>query len=57
MAWLNSINIHNERLEKNAFDKFKKLLLNAYPHISREQTSEEKEKVKYYLESGFDEYL
>lgn len=57
MAWLNSINVDNEKVEKNAFDKLKKLFLNCFPHISREQTTEEKERIKEYLQNGFGEYL
>lgn len=57
MAWMNSLNIDNEKVNKKAFDKLKKIFLNCYPHISREQTTEEKERIKEYIQNGFGEYL
>lgn len=57
MAWLNSFQQDNEKIEKVAFDKLKKLFLNTFPYISREQTTEEKEKIKHYLQAGFEEFL
>ena len=57
MAWLNSINNDNEKLEKNAFDKLKHLFLNCFPIISREQTTKEKERIKDYIRDGFGDFL
>ena len=57
MAWMNSLNLENEKIDKIAFDKLKKLLLNCFPHISREQTSEENEKIRRFLQNGWEEYL
>lgn len=57
MAWINGMNIDNEKLEKTAFDKLKKLFLNCFPYISREQTTEEKEKIKMYLQNGWGDLL
>jgi hypothetical protein len=57
MAWLNSMQIDGERIEKEAFDKLKKLFLNTFPYIAREQTTEEKEKIKLYLQNGLQDFL
>lgn len=57
MAWMNAIHLEKETLSKEAFDKLKKLFLNSYPFISREQTTEEKEYVKFYLQNGLMDYL
>ena len=57
MAWMNSIHIEKETLSPEAYDKLKKLFLNSYPFISREQTTEEKEKVKFYLQNGLMDWL
>jgi len=57
MAWMNSILIDKETLSPEVFDKLKKLFLNSYPYISREQTTEEKEKVKFYIENGLMDIL
>ena len=56
MAWLNSLN-DGEHVENAAFDKLKKLMLYTFPYISREQTTEEKEMVKHYMQIGFEEFL
>lgn len=56
MAWMNSLN-SDEKLDPKAFDKLKKLFLNCFPHISREQTTEEKKKIKEYIENGLGEFL
>lgn len=57
MAWMNSFQIDGEKLEKPAFDKLKKLFLNTFPYISREQTMEEKKRIKELLEHGFGEFI
>lgn len=57
MAWMNSLNIDNDKVDKKAFDKLKKLFLNSFPHISREQTTAEKERIKEYLQNGLGEFL
>lgn len=57
MSWLNSIVIDKQKIEGEAFDKLKKLLLNTFPYISREQTTEEKERIKMYLQQGWDDFL
>jgi len=57
MAWMNAIHNDKETLSTEAFDKLKKLFLNSYPFISREQTTEEKENVKFYLQNGLSEWL
>lgn len=57
MAWMNSIHIDKETLSVEAYDKLKKLFLNSYPFISREQTTEEKENVKFYLQNGLMDWL
>jgi len=57
MAWMNSLNLKDEKVDKKAFDKLKKLLLNCFPHISREQTTAEKERIKEYLQNGLVEFL
>ncbi|AXG71784.1 hypothetical protein KORDIASMS9_04042 [Kordia sp. SMS9] len=57
MAWMNSFQKGGEKANDEVFDKLKRLFLNAYPHISREQTTEEKEKVKFYLQNGLMDWL
>lgn len=57
MAWLNSILIDEEKIEGEAFDKLKKLFLNTFPYIAREQTTEEKEKIKFYLQNGLQDFI
>lgn len=57
MAWMNGMNIDNEKIEKNAFDKLKKLFINCFPYIAREQTTEEKERIKMYLQNGWGDLL
>ncbi|WP_080734957.1 restriction endonuclease [Porphyromonas gulae] len=57
MAWMNAMNLNNEKLEKAAFDKLKKLFINSFPHIAREQTTKEKEKIKHYLQNGWGDLL
>lgn len=57
MAWFNSLNYQDEKVDRRAFEKVKKVFLNAFPHISREQTTAEKEKIKFYLQNGIDDYL
>ena len=57
MAWLNSFQSEGLQIEKKAFDKVKKLFLNTYPYISREQTTEEKENVKFFLQNGLTDFL
>lgn len=57
MAWMNAIHIDKKTLSIEAFDKLKSLFLNAYPYISREQTTEEKENVKFYLQNGLMDWL
>jgi hypothetical protein len=57
MAWMNAIHIERETLGEEAYNKLKKLFLSSYPYISREQTSEEKEKVNFYLENGLMDWL
>jgi len=57
IAWINAMNLENEKLEQNAFDKLKKLFINCFPYISREQTTEEREKIKMYLQNGWGEFL
>ena len=57
MAWMNAIQIDRETLSVEAFDKLKKLFINSYPFVSREQTTEEKENVKFYLQNGLMDWL
>lgn len=57
MGWMNSITIDKEQIEGEAYAKFKKLLLNTFPYVSREQTSKEKEKIRTYLQNGWDDFL
>ena len=57
MAWLNSFQEENEQIENKAFEKVKQLFLNTFPYISREQTTEEKEKINRYLKDGLGDYL
>lgn len=57
MAWMNSMNLENEKLELEAYNKLKSLFINCFPYIAREQTSEEKEKIKTYLQNGWGEFL
>ena len=57
MAWMNSFQKEKEEMTDEVFDKLKKLFLNTYPYISREQTTEEKEKVRFYLENGLMDWL
>lgn len=45
MDWLNLLGLEYEKVEKNAFVKLKKLFFNSFPHISREQTTAEKERI------------
>jgi hypothetical protein len=56
MGWLNSFH-DGEEIQKEPFDKLKKLLLNTFPHIAREQTTGEREKIKEYLQSGLQDFL
>ena len=57
MAWMNSMQIDNEKLESEVFEKLKKLLLNTFPYISRELTSIEKERIRNLLEMGLVDYI
>jgi hypothetical protein len=57
MAWMNSFQKDGEESTDEVFDKLKKLFLTAYPYIAREQTTEEKEKVKFYLQNGLMDFL
>ena len=57
MAWMNSFQKEKEEMTDEAFDKLKYLFLHSYPYISREQTTEEKEKVKFYLQNGLMDWL
>ncbi|MCT4583116.1 MAG: restriction endonuclease [Flavobacteriales bacterium] len=57
MAWMNSFQKDGEEATDEVFEKLKKLFLNAFPYISREQTTEEKENVKFYLQNGFSDLL
>lgn len=57
MAWMNSFQIDGEESTEEVFSKLKKLFLASYPYISREQTTEEKEKVKFYLQNGLTDFL
>lgn len=57
MAWMNSMQIDNEKLESEAFGKLKKLLLNTFPYISRELTSKERERIIHLLEIGLADYI
>lgn len=57
IAWFNSLNYDGGKAERNAFEKVKHVFLNAFPYISREQTTAEKEKIKFYLQNGIDDFL
>jgi len=57
MAWLNSMQMDGNVIEGEAFDKLKKLFLHTFPYVAREQTTEEKEKIKLYLQNGWQEFL
>jgi hypothetical protein len=57
MAWLNSFQQDNELIETEAFEKLKKLFLNTFPYIAREQTTEENKRMRHYLEQGLVDFL
>lgn len=57
MAWMNGFYNHKELVNDEVFEKLKILFLRTFPYISREQTTEEKEKVKYYLQNGLGDWL
>lgn len=56
MAWMNSFQ-KGELIETEAFEKLKKLFLSTFPYVSREQTTEENEKIKHYLEMGLSDLI
>ena len=56
MEWLNSLQ-KKEQIQGEAYDKLKSLILNSFPHVSREPTSKEKEHVRDYLQQGFDTFI
>lgn len=56
MAWFNSLQ-QKEEILPEAFEKVKKLFLNTFPYISREQTTGEKEKIKIFLQEGLSDFL
>ncbi len=57
IAWINYFQLDDGKIENEAFDKLKKLLINTFPYISREQTEEEKRKIKEYLQNGLQDFL
>lgn len=57
IAWMNSMQIEKDEMTKEVFEKLKMLFINCFPYIAREQTTEEKEKVKFYLENGLMDFL
>jgi hypothetical protein len=57
MAWMNSFQKQGEEANDEVFDKLKQLFIDGFPYISREQTTEEKENVKFYLENGLMDWL
>lgn len=57
MGWMNAIHSRRETLSQEAFEKLKMLLIRSFQYISREQTTEEKEYIKFYLENGFAELI
>ncbi len=57
IAWMDALNYHNEKADREAFEKVKKLFISAFPYISREQTTEEKEHIKFYLQNGIQDFL
>ncbi len=57
MSWFNSFQEDSELIEGEAFDKLKILFLNTFPHISREQTTEEKEHIQECLQNGYHNLL
>lgn len=57
MAWLNAMNLYNERLDTKAFEKLKQLLINSFPHVSRELTTSENERITNFLQNGLIDYL
>lgn len=57
MGWLNAIQSGVDQIEKPVFEKLKHMLLNTFPYISREMTTEEKERIKMLLENGLSEYI
>lgn len=56
MTWINALQ-RGELIETDAFEKLKKLFLNAFPYISRDQTTEENNIVRHYIEQGSIEFL
>lgn len=57
MAWMNSFQKDEGGMSDESFGKLKYLFLAAYPYIARKQTTEEKEKVKFYLQNGLIDWL
>lgn len=54
---MNQLNHGDEKFESEAFTKMQHLFINTFPHISREQTSDEETKVKEYLRKGWSNFL
>ncbi len=52
IALLNAFHNNNEKMEEVVFEKLKNLLMCTFQYISREQTSHEKERIKYLIKSG-----
>lgn len=57
MAWLNSFNDEKEVMSSEVFEKLKKLFINTFPYVAREQTAEETSKTKRYYAQGFGEFI
>lgn len=57
MAWMNTVHKNGNTMNKEVFNKFKLLFLYSYPYISREQTTIEKEKIKFYIQHDMIDFL
>jgi hypothetical protein len=57
IAWMNSFQRNGELIEEEAYEKLLNLLLHTFPYISREQTTKEKENVKFHIQQGLMDYL
>lgn len=57
MTWMNAFQKGVESMNDEVFEKLKYLFVYTFPYISREQTTEEKEKVKFYLRNGLIDWI
>lgn len=57
MGWMHGFQNGETPVNDEVFDKLKRLFVLAYPHVVREQTTAEKENVKFYVQNGLIDWL